>query len=150
QGEGTLFAGAGSQTFGSSRRGGSSAMSVDPWEDCTFWYTSEYLPVNGIFNWSTRIGSFSFPGCALATGGDFTLAASPGTLNLEQGAQGPTTISTALTTGGTPNILLSVSGLPAGASALFNPASVIAGASSTLTIATGSAATGSYGLTVTG
>jgi hypothetical protein len=39
-------------------------MSVDPADDCTFWYVNEYLPANGSFNWSTRIGSFSFPSCA--------------------------------------------------------------------------------------
>jgi hypothetical protein len=32
-------------------------------DDCTFWYTNEYLPANGSFNWSTRIGSFRFPNC---------------------------------------------------------------------------------------
>jgi hypothetical protein len=38
-------------------------MSVDPVDDCTFWYTTEYLKVTGSFNWSTRILSFKFPGC---------------------------------------------------------------------------------------
>jgi hypothetical protein len=38
-------------------------MTVDPVDDCTFWYTNEYLKANGKFNWSTRIASFKFPGC---------------------------------------------------------------------------------------
>jgi len=38
-------------------------MTVDPVDDCTFWYTSEYLKANGTFNWSTWITSFKFPGC---------------------------------------------------------------------------------------
>jgi len=38
-------------------------MSVDPVDDCTFFYTSEYLKANGTFNWSTRIASFKLPNC---------------------------------------------------------------------------------------
>ncbi len=63
QTEATLQAGAGSQTGGLSRWGDYSAMTVDPVDDCTFWYTSEYLKTNGSFNWSTRIGNFKFPNC---------------------------------------------------------------------------------------
>ena len=39
-------------------------MTVDPVDDCTFWYTQEYLVTNGAFNWNTRIANFKFPGCA--------------------------------------------------------------------------------------
>jgi hypothetical protein len=67
QGEATLHAGTGSQTtyLGSplTRWGDYSELSVDPVDDCTFWYTQEYLQSNGAFNWRTRIGSFSLPGC---------------------------------------------------------------------------------------
>jgi hypothetical protein len=38
-------------------------MQVDPSDDCTFWYTNEYLPANGSFNWATRIASFKFSSC---------------------------------------------------------------------------------------
>jgi hypothetical protein len=64
QGEATLFAGLGSQSGTSSRWGDYSDMTVDPVDDCTFWYTNEYYP-SGVsqFNWRTRIGSFKFPGC---------------------------------------------------------------------------------------
>src|ERR1700716_2658174 len=63
QGETTLFAGAGSQTGTLNRWGDYSDLTVDPVDDCTFWYTNEYIPANGSFNWRTRIGSFKFPGC---------------------------------------------------------------------------------------
>ena len=43
-------------------------MSVDPADDCTFWYANEYLPANGSFNWKTRVGSFKFPSCSGSTG----------------------------------------------------------------------------------
>ena len=58
-----LWQGTGSQTSGLNRWGDYSAMSVDPVDDCTFWYTNEYLPSNGSFNWHTRIGSFKLNGC---------------------------------------------------------------------------------------
>ena len=46
-----------------SRWGDYSAMTVDPVDDCTFWYTNQYEKSTGIFNWSTWITSFKFPGC---------------------------------------------------------------------------------------
>jgi hypothetical protein len=67
QGETVLRAGSGSQTGGLSRWGDYSNMSIDPTDDCTFWFTSEYLPGNGAFNWRTRIGSFKLPGCGVST-----------------------------------------------------------------------------------
>jgi hypothetical protein len=63
QGENTLFAGTGSQTGTSSRWGDYSDITVDPVDDCTFWYTNEYYSTTTSFNWRTRIGSFKFPGC---------------------------------------------------------------------------------------
>jgi len=61
-----LQAGSASQT-NSQRWGGYSSMSIDPSDDCTFWYTNQYYDTvangkNGI--WQTRIGAFKFPGCA--------------------------------------------------------------------------------------
>ena len=44
------------------RWGDYSAMTVDPADECTFWFTSLYFPVQGV-NWVTRIGSFKFPTC---------------------------------------------------------------------------------------
>jgi hypothetical protein len=44
------------------RWGDYSAMTVDPVDDCTFWYANMYFPVQG-GNWVTRIGSFKFPSC---------------------------------------------------------------------------------------
>lgn len=68
QGESNIIAGSGSQTKyhgrALSRWGDYSSMSVDPADDCTFWYTQEYLTQDGVFNWSTRIAAFKFPGCA--------------------------------------------------------------------------------------
>jgi hypothetical protein len=41
-------------------------MTLDPIDQCTFYYTNEYLKTNGGFNWSTRITSYKFPTCQSA------------------------------------------------------------------------------------
>jgi hypothetical protein len=61
--ETTMVQGGGAQLTNLSRWGDYSAMTVDPADDCTFWYTNEYLKADGTFNWSTRIGSFKIAGC---------------------------------------------------------------------------------------
>ena len=58
-----LQTGTGAQQRTLNRWGDYSAMTVDPVDDCTFWYTNEYLTTNGTFNWHTRIGSFKVNGC---------------------------------------------------------------------------------------
>jgi hypothetical protein len=65
--EKNIIAGGGSQlpSHGNLDRWGDySSMSIDPVDDCTFWYTNQYLPNSGSFNWSTRIASFRFPTCS--------------------------------------------------------------------------------------
>jgi hypothetical protein len=43
-------------------------MTVDPVDDCTFWYVNEYYLTSGTpadtRPWHTRIASFKLPGCA--------------------------------------------------------------------------------------
>jgi len=63
QAETSIIEGTGSQLANLSRWGDYSAMTVDPVDDCTFWYTTEYLKASGTFNWSTRIATFKFSGC---------------------------------------------------------------------------------------
>ncbi|MBI5100916.1 MAG: hypothetical protein HZB33_03675 [Nitrospirae bacterium] len=96
QAETVLIAGTGPQT-GISRWGDYSAMSVDPSDDCTFWYTNEYFDSSSTSNWRTRIGSFRFPGCnpsALVRrtsdssphsgiGAAYSMGPAPGTLQLQ-------------------------------------------------------------------
>ncbi len=73
QGEGTIIAGSRSQTDANSRWGDYSMMGVDPVDDCTFWYTTEYYstpapPTCGAAPqcWQTRVASFRYPSCASA------------------------------------------------------------------------------------
>ena len=60
--ENTIVQGTGSEV-GSNRWGDYSDITVDPVDDCTFWYTQEYFSVSGDYNWNTQIASFSFPSC---------------------------------------------------------------------------------------
>jgi Ca2+-binding RTX toxin-like protein len=60
QGEFTIVNGGGSQSF-SERWGDYSSMNVDPTDDCTFWYTTQYFPTSA--NWQTQIASFKFTNC---------------------------------------------------------------------------------------
>lgn len=69
QGEATLVDGSGVQQSAYSRWGDYSVMGIDPVDDCTFWYTQEYMQTTGHTTWSTRIGAFRFPNCASAETG---------------------------------------------------------------------------------
>lgn len=57
--ENTVATGVQSQS-GSGRWGDYAAMGIDPADDCTFWYTNEYMPGS---SWGTRITSFLFQEC---------------------------------------------------------------------------------------
>jgi hypothetical protein len=72
QGEAQLWAGTGAQNVGlylppASRWGDYTHLSVDPTDDCTFWYVNQYYGTEGTTNpgapWRTRIGSFKFSQC---------------------------------------------------------------------------------------
>ncbi|HEY6835361.1 MAG TPA: hypothetical protein VI142_02725 [Gaiellaceae bacterium] len=65
QAEQTAYTGTGPQTEVEGRWGDYSDMTVDPSDDCTFWYTQEYLATDTVLlgTWRTRIVSFKFPGC---------------------------------------------------------------------------------------
>ena len=48
---------------GHSRWGDYATASVDPTDDCTIWYTTEYLTTSGDFIWSTHINHFKLGSC---------------------------------------------------------------------------------------
>ena len=66
-GEGTIINGSGVQTTTNSRWGDYTDITIDPTDDCTFWYVNEYYTLAGqqssAAGWQTRIGSFKLPGC---------------------------------------------------------------------------------------
>ena len=147
--ENSIIEGTGSQTGGLDRWGDYSSISIDPADDCTFWYTSEYLAASGSFNWHTRIGSFKFTSCGGTP--DFSLSAAPSSQTVAQGGSTSYTATVTALNGFTGTVTFSASGLPSGANASFNPPSVTASGSSTMNVTTSSSTpTGTYTLTITG
>jgi hypothetical protein len=61
--ETAVWVGNGSQGDNLDRWGDYSSMSVDP-VDGSLWFTTEYLPNDGSFNWHTKIANFTISGCS--------------------------------------------------------------------------------------
>ena len=128
QAEQTCVAGTGVQT-GTLRWGDYASMSLDPVDNCTFWFTSEWVPTTSARGWSTRVCSFRFPNC----GGDRVLLnrTGGGSLNQTVCAATPTSItpidiSASLTTGGTAAITLGTAPpLPPGFTVTYAPDNLI-------------------------
>ncbi|MGC2729598.1 MAG: hypothetical protein WA254_10390, partial [Candidatus Sulfotelmatobacter sp.] len=81
-----------------------SGMSIDPTDDCTFFYTTEYVASTGS-SWSTRIASFSFPSC----GPGFTLTPTPATASVSAGGTAVFSLTVAGTGGFNSPVALSCS-----------------------------------------
>jgi hypothetical protein len=138
--------GSGSQTS-PTRWGDYSAMTIDPVDDCTFWYTQEYSKTTGSFSWNTRIATFNFPGCAGTP--NFSLNAAPTSLSVAQGNIGTSTITVVPLNGFSGSVTLSASGLPSGVTAGFSPNPTPSTSTLTLT-ASATASLGTATVTITG
>ncbi|MFC0844483.1 M28 family peptidase [Streptomyces noboritoensis] len=91
------------------------------------------------------------PTCTPSGQNDFSMALNPASGTVQQGGSVTTTVSTSVTTGNAQSVALTASGLPAGVTASFNPATVQSGQSSVLTLsATNNAAPGPSTVTVKG
>jgi hypothetical protein len=133
------------------RWGDYTTMDIDPADDCTFWYTNEYYPAQTdstdthfYRRWHTVIASMRFPACS----DDFSIAATPASRTVNTTTT--TTVHTAATRGAGQSVSFTVSGCPSGATCGFSKTSAVTGTDSTLTITPGSAADGSYQLSITG
>ncbi|HKH98919.1 MAG TPA: hypothetical protein VJ999_07415 [Candidatus Sulfotelmatobacter sp.] len=62
---GDVMAGTGAQSGSYAPWGDHSIMAVDPADDCTFWYSTEYYSAgnSGTDRWSTRVIEFKFTSC---------------------------------------------------------------------------------------
>ena len=73
------------------RWGDFATMAIDPTDDCTFWFTTEYLATTGA-HWSTRIASFNFPSCSqtytltVSEVGQGTVTSTDGAINCTNGS----------------------------------------------------------------
>ncbi|MDX1570651.1 MAG: hypothetical protein R3200_09215, partial [Xanthomonadales bacterium] len=149
-GETTIIDGSQSQTA-AERWGDYSALSVDPADGCTFWFTSEYVE-NDNQLWSTRIASFKFDECGSA---NFTLmgtnlsqevCTAPGSVDLQ---------NVTLTAGAIGDfnsaIQLDFSALPSGFTGDIQPTSIMPGGSGTASIsASGTAPAGNSEIVIRG
>ncbi len=136
----------GTASNGSNRYGDYSAMSVDPVDDCTFWFTGEY---NSATTWSTRIGAFKFDSCV--PGPDFTIDVTPSEQAICAPIDADYTVEIGSVLGFNDSVDLDVLGAPAGTTPLFSDDPVTPPNTSILTIAdTGSATPGEYTLQVSG
>jgi hypothetical protein len=65
RGEIEVKAGTANQVASAQRWGDYSTMQIDPDDDCTFWYTTEYTSANTptSANWATQIIGFKFNNC---------------------------------------------------------------------------------------
>ncbi|MFN2195065.1 MAG: hypothetical protein ACK2UW_02945 [Anaerolineales bacterium] len=148
-GENTLIDGSGSQLYSRGRWGDYSSMTVDPVDDCTFWYTNEYIQTTGQVPWKTHITSFRFPSCTSAP--NFFLSVDPGTNSVCVAGSADFAISLVDLNGFAEAVTLSGSGAPPAASLDFTPNPVSPGSPSTLTVSTAAeTSVGSYSLVITG
>ncbi len=151
QAEASIIEGTGVQT-GQVRWGDYSAMSVDPADQCTFWYTTEYHDVNDTgFSWNTRVGVFKEPNCTGFLGPDYVLAVTPAAQTVCAPANAAYAVNVTSVLGFVSPVTLSASGNPAGTSTNFSVNPVTPTGSSTFTIGnTGAASAGSYDVNVIG
>jgi hypothetical protein len=148
--ETSMQVGTGSQTGGLSRWGDYSTMTLDPADDCTFWYTSEFLKATGSFNWSTRVGSFKFSSCGTGVG-DFTISATPPRRRVMKGNSTTYTVTVTPSGGFSETVTFSTTGCPANTTCTYAPPSVNGGGVSTLTVqTTASSPSGQFVLGIVG
>jgi hypothetical protein len=99
-----------------------------------------------VTGWGSPIGqtTLNFLGAANATSPNFSLTASPSTIEIPQGGSGDTTITVTPTNGftGTVNFTLKLIGAPAGVTASLSEPSVTGAGSTTLNVTTTSATPG--------
>jgi len=96
-------------------------------------------------------GLTSQPATRTITVPDFSLSAAPASQTVLPGGSTSFTATVTAGTGFSGTVSFSVSGLPSGATASFNPGSVTTSGSTTLSVSTGAATPGgSYPLTITG
>jgi hypothetical protein len=128
------------------RWGDYGSMSVDPTDDCTFWFTGEYL--DGAGSPQTRIGSFKLDGCP-APAFDFRLQPVSSALRVAPGTSNSVEVATQVVSGAPERLTLSVSALPAGLTAIFAPPELMAGESAVLTLYADASAPATQATTVT-
>jgi hypothetical protein len=63
RGEINVQSGSGSQTASAQRWGDYATMQIDPGDECTFWFTTQYIINTAGADWATKIIGFKFNNC---------------------------------------------------------------------------------------
>lgn len=125
------------------RWGDYSGIGVDPFDGCTFWYTTEYGGSG-----QTRIAAFKFDECGTP---DFTLNASPDVLDVCAPDDAVFDVTLGVVSNFSNTVTLSVEGAPAGTTLAIAPNPLMPPGLSTVTIgSTNLADPGSYDITISG
>lgn len=142
----------GSQTSSSGRWGDYSSMSVDPVDQCRFYFTTEYYASTANSSWRTRVCSFTFPDCGTP---DFALVnESPARVEVcTATASGDPTwdLRVGVLNGFNAPVTMSGASLPGSTTASFTPNPVVGAGSTILTLVGGAALTpGEYAFSAVG
>ncbi|MEM7584339.1 MAG: proprotein convertase P-domain-containing protein [Acidobacteriota bacterium] len=136
----------GTQASTAGRWGDYANMSVDPADDCTFWFTGEYIPGG---SWGTRINSFVFEECQFG----FFMAPTPGSLDVCAPTDPDPVVDIDVTSVGGWSFAttLVASGEPPGTTSTLVPNGQVPDFVSTYTLmGTDSSTTGTYSISITG
>jgi hypothetical protein len=126
-------------------------MSVDPVDECTFWYTNEYIQTTGNAPWQTRIAAFKFNECPNPAVNDFALWGQPPEQDICAPADADFDVSVFEIGNLTDQVTLTASGVPAGYDASFSVNPVTPPANTVMTIGnTGAATAGMYPIVIEG
>jgi subtilisin-like proprotein convertase family protein len=137
---------AGTDPSPSGRWGDYANMSVDPENDCTFWFTAEYMPGS---SWGTRVASFTFEECLFG----YTLSPTPAALDVCAPTDPDPTIGIDVASNGgwSFTVDLAASGEPPGTTSSFVPDNQLPDFTSTYTLlGTGGSTTGQYVIDILG
>jgi len=146
--QGEVYLANGTAPSPSNRYGDYAAMSVDPVDDCTFWFTGEY---NTGGSWSTKIGAFRFDACTGGLGPDFALEATPASQTMCTPETAAYELALSPLFGFDTPITLTAYGVPAETIHAFSPNPATPPLTATLSISTTSlTAAGSYTIDIVG
>ncbi|MDX1997347.1 MAG: proprotein convertase P-domain-containing protein [Thermoanaerobaculia bacterium] len=137
---------AGVQSQGSGRWGDYATMSIDPADDCTFWFTGEYMPGS---SWGTRVASFVFEECLFG----FVLSPTPDSIDVCAATDPDPQFTLNVTENGgwNFNVNLAASGLPPSTTASFTNNGSVPNFTSTFTVnGVAGSTVGTYPITITG
>jgi subtilisin-like proprotein convertase family protein len=141
-------AGLGAQTSASNRWGDYSMIGTDPQDQCTFWSIQEYHGATANTSWRTRVTSFKFPGCSVASG--FTIIPTPPSQTICQSTNANYTVGVFSSGGFNSAVTMNAVGNPGTATFVPNPVTPPADGMTNTVLTISGATAGNYTFNITG